>query len=267
MKILEATDYREFLKAWVKGRPGGGRGELQRLARYSGIHTSTFSQIMSGTRGLIPEQAALIGECIGLNRMEMKYLTLLVQLDGDPREPLKGMLMEEAAELRNSARDLEKVLRPDGALSESEKAIFYSAWYYCAARILSSIPGFSVAADLEKKLGISPRLFQEALRFLIDTGLVVSEGARLSPGPNYTHISAQSPLAGRHHANWRIKAMERHPSLGTSETCYTAPMSLSEADARRVQELVIALVEEVQKIRKPSDCETAYCLNIDWFKF
>jgi len=61
--------------------------------------------------------------------------------------------------------------------------------------------------------------------------------------------------------------MERHSALTSQELAYSSPMSLSEKDANRVRKKIMELVQEINKIREHSDCDQAYCLNIDWLKF
>lgn len=74
-------------------------------------------------------------------------------------------------------------------------------------------------------------------------------------------------LASRHHGNWRVKAMERHPIFSPhDELVYTAPMTLSVTDASRIRELLADLVQKTDQIVGPSPSEKLYCLNIDWFE-
>jgi hypothetical protein len=52
-----------------------------------------------------------------------------------------------------------------------------------------------------------------------------------------THIEDSSPLVARHHRNWRIKAMERHPVMKPkTELAYTAPMTLAESDVLKIRD-------------------------------
>lgn len=103
--------------------------------------------------------------------------------------------------------------------------------------------------------------------FLLSAGLCVEKDGLLMPGHPMTHLEAESPFVARHHGNWRIKAMERHPVLRSSdELAYTAPMTLSEKDVAQIRKLLADLVQRTDEIVTTSPSEKLYCMNLDWFE-
>jgi hypothetical protein len=92
----------------------------------------------------------------------------------------------------------------------------------------------------------------------------VEEEGKLRIGPTRTHTSADSPLAQRHHVNWRLKAMERFAALSEEELVFTSPMTVAEADLPFIREAIAELIEKVGKRIEHSPCEKLTCLNIDW---
>ena len=152
-------------------------------------------------------------------------------------------------------------------LSGEERSIYYSNWIYSAVRNISAIERYRDPSRIASALGIDRTLMNQVLEFLLKTGLCVEDSAGLKPGPQMTHIEATSPLVTRHHGNWRVKAMDRHPQLNPDrELAYTAPMTLSEKDALRIRALLAELVEKTDEIVGPSPSEKLYCLGLDWFE-
>ena len=262
MEIFEFTDFRQIISHLASAR-----GDYARLARAIKLHSTTFSQVMNGLKPLSLEHAILVCDELGLKSLETKFFLLLVQLDKAGSERLRANLREQLNELKRESQNLQRVVPTEQNLSFEQKAVFYSHWLYSGIRVMSSISGFQTAEALAKRLGTTVKVVREKIDFLVQSGLCVEKNGKLAPGPNYTHLENHSPLIARLHANWRMKAMERHSHLEESELAYSSPMSLSEKDALKVREKLVRLVREVNEIRDPSPCETAYCLNLDWTKF
>ena len=213
------------------------------------------------------EHAALVCDHFGLTQLETRYFLLLVQRDRAGNERLKEILDNQLAEIKTDSQTLQKVIPSGKKLTFEQKATFYSHWVYSAIRVLSSVPDFQTPEALATRLSLNSRDLGERLGFLLEAGLCIQDRGKIKPGPKYTHLENRSPLIARHHGNWRLKAMERHPLMTDGELSYTSPMSLSESDAQRVRALLVALVKEVNKIRDPSPCEATYYLNVDWLRF
>lgn len=267
MKVFEAKTVSDFLKKYLKSLPNGGRGELRRLSLATGIHTTTLSQAVKGGRPFSMEQVANICCYLGLNELETKYALLLLQVERAGTEVLREILNRELKALKHQALDLVHVVKRDKILSEAEKAVFYSNWYFSAIAVFSSIPSLQNVSSLITRTGLSKQKINQAIEFLVKSGICVEKNGRIEQGTNSTHLEAKSPLVSRHHSNWRIKAMEKHPNLDDeTEIAYSSPMSISKEDANRIRTFVVDLVKKVSEIRDPSACEEGYFLNIDWIK-
>lgn len=264
--IFNSDSCQNFIRETIQRMPRQGRGELLRLATYIGVHTSTLSQVLAFKKQFTLEQACLAAEFFGLNELETRYFLLLVNRDRAGTPLLKRNFETQLSELKSKSTELKDLLPQDRPLSQEEKAIFYSNWFYTAIWAQTSIEGFNTRDSLEKYFGLPRKLINEVVQFLLHTGLCVEKKGLLKPGHQYSHLEAGSPLVSRHHANWRIKAMERHPSLSQSELCYSSPMTLSKKDALLIRQRLGEIISEVNKIRDPSPSEELHCLNIDWIK-
>jgi plasmid maintenance system antidote protein VapI len=265
--LFSYSDYRIFLRETLASRPGHGRGELQRMARFAKIHPSVLSLVFQEKRDLTEEQAVAIAEYFGLSEAETHFFLLLTQVARAGSERLRKLYRAQIDTIQKKQSQLAPRVRTSRELTEAEKAVFYASWFYSAIRVLSSIPKFSTRENLRKAVDLPPVLFRNVLAFLLANGLCREEGGKIAPGLHWTHLAADSPLVARHHANWRLKAMEKHPSLDTErELAFTCPMALSEKDALRIRGKLLDLIEEICKEASPSPSEAAFFLNVDWLR-
>jgi hypothetical protein len=264
--VFSFNSYQEFIRETIQRLPRQGRGELLRLANYISIHTSTLSQVLALKKHFTLEQACLAAEFFGLNELETSYFIIMVNRDRAGTTLLRRNFEAQLHEIKLKSSELKDLLPQDRPLTQEEKAIFYSNWFYTAIWAQTSIDGFNTKETLEKYFKLPRKLINEVIYFLLQTGLCIEKNGLLSPGHQYTHLEAGSPLVSRHHSNWRVKAMEKHPNLSQSDLCYSAPMTLSNKDVQLVKHRIGELISEINKIRDPSLSEELYCLNIDWIK-
>ena len=268
MTVYEFDDYRKYLQLRIDSHPSGGRGQLMKIAKAADIHSSVLSQVFKGSRNLTSEQAMAVCDYLELSETESYFFILLVQLEraGTPR--LRRLIAKEVAVLRKNETQVVRRIQPGTQLTEEQKAVYYSHWLYSGIRVLSSVPQNQNAEVLRKRLGLTREMFNEIVQFMTTHGLCRESGGKLEPLMQNTHIESVSPLVSRHHGNWRIKAMEKHPTLSLeTELAFTSPLSLSVPDTRKVRAMLLGLIEDVCKMIDPSPPETTYCLNIDWFEF
>lgn len=231
MNLLEATHYKAWISLKVKSLPRNGRGELGKIAQHLRLHTSTLSKVLHGSLELTSEQAMGLCDYFGLSKLETQYFLSLVQLERAGTPLYRKYLEEQMSEIRAQAAELSKrlpVKRED--LTESEKSIFYSSWMYSAVSVLCSIPTFDNPQAIAARLNLPLKTITQVLRFLIETELCIQKEGRIRPGFRQIHLPFDSPLISRHHGNWRMRAMERHPLLSSNELAFSSPMSLSEKD-------------------------------------
>ena len=266
LSVFNFDSYQEFIRTTVRQMPGGGRGELLKLARSLEIHTSTLSQVLKRHKNLTLEQASAATEYFGLADLESRYFLLLVLIERASTSGLRKNLQTQLEELKLRSKKLEELLPQDRPLTEEEKAVFYSNWYYAAIWAQTDIPGFQMREDLVQHFNLSRKLVHDVLKFLLRTGLCAERNGLLSPAHRYTHLDQDSPFIGRHHGNWRVQAMTKHANLGADELSYSSPMTLSKEDAERIRLALIAMIGEANRIRDLSPSEELRCLNVDWFR-
>lgn len=244
--------------------PKGGRGEFRKIAAHLGVHSTLVSHIFRGASELTLEQAVSLAKYLGLNDFECEYFLNLVQKSRAGTTALQALIERRLEQQRVQASQVSKRISPQRVLDEKDKAMFYSDWFYSAIRLISSIHGYQDPDSIAAHLHLNNSTVNRAIEFLIETGLCKMVNGKLQHTVQTTHVPAESPLAARHHKNWRLKAMERYPYMGTSELAFTMPVTLSVGDAVRVRKMILDFIQNVDRIFDKSPPEKLSCLNIDW---
>src|SRR5438045_4018675 len=96
MSIYTFSNYKLFLKDYMRKKPRQGHGEISKMAKALNIHTTLMSMVLSRERDLTPEQTFDLCRYLELTELEADYLTLLVQIaragSNSLREHLKRKL-------------------------------------------------------------------------------------------------------------------------------------------------------------------------------
>lgn len=269
MAVLYGTrDYKKFVLERLTEMPKRGHGQFQRIAAAIKTHTTRVSHILRGELHFTIEQACDLCRYLGLNELETEYFLALVQHQraGTPR--LRQVVEKQLTSIEERALQLVNRVGRDKVLSDEKKAVFYSSWMYAAIRQACSISDLASIDGLARRFDLPREKVRNIVDFLIESGLCSEnlEG-RLSIMGKMTHLEASSPLVVRHHANWRIKAMQHHERLTNRELAYTAPMSISAVDQARVREMSATFIEKVLEVVRASEPEQKLmCLNLDWFE-
>jgi len=266
MSLFDFDDYKAFINAWIRSKEKNGHGQFQRISEALSIHPTLVSHVFRGKKDLSLEQATALCRYLEFSPLETDYFLMLVQKAKSGSIELSRVLERQITDLQRRARSLVNRVAREAELTEEDKAIFYSNWYYSAIRLLTSIPGFSTTATVQRHLGLSTALVQEVLDFLTQKGLCHFDGKEYSLGPAITHLEAASKFVSRHHTNWRLRAIENHPKLADEDLLFTGPLTISKNDAAAIREKIVRFIQELGRIVKKSPSEELYCFNVDWVK-
>ncbi len=267
-RIFEYPSYKEFIVARVKAMPKKGFGQFRKIAQTLRIHTTRISQIVHGPAHFTPEQSAALCRYFGMNQLEAEYFLALVELERSGTEELREHIKAKMTSLRERAAELVHRVPRERVLSEPEQAVFYSTWQYPALHLATMIDEYKSIDALSARFSLPREKVRQILDFLLSTGLCVKDKkGKFEPGTRLTHLERSSPLIVRHHANWRLKAMQRQENLGTNDLSYSAPAVVSGEDQKHIRELAAQFVENFLKVVKNSkpDQKLAF-LNIDWLE-
>lgn len=264
MNLFEYDDYKQYVNDWISSRPKRGRGQLLKISEYLRIHSTLASHIFRGDKELSNEQAIELSNYLGHDELAEEYFLVLVQLRRAGSDKLKRSLIKQKEKIQEKTLKIVNRIRHQKVLSEEDKAIFYSNWYYSAIRLVTSFKPIQSAEDLYQLFNLPPLLIDQVLDFLVSRHLCQFDGKTYSLGPSITHLENTSPHIVRHHANWRLKAMERHPLIEKEELVFSAPLSISKADAKVFREKLIKVIGELRDTVEKSAPEQLMILNLDW---
>lgn len=264
MKVFDYRDYKKFVLAELKTRPKAGHGEFQRIAKALRVHFTMITHVLKGGMHLSPEQALALAEYLGLSELETEYFLALVQLARAGDQRTKNFFEARVHALHDQSMNLGTRLTAKNALSEQDQALFYSSWIYAAIRLLSAVPALQTRAAFSEALGLPPAKVNQALDFLLSRGLCEEAGKKVIYRELKTYVASDSPLAARHHANWRAKVASQLDTLERKELAFTYPTVISESDFLELREELVRFIEKFKKTCDASPSERLYCLNLDW---
>jgi len=261
--LFEINDFREYVQNWVKTH---GRGEYRKIAIALSMHSTLVSQVFRGRKCLTEEQASKLCSYMNLSALETDYFLKLVQIERAGSEHLRSVFQRHLLEIRALAIEVKSRVPASKALSERDRALFYSNWQYSVVRLLTSIDEFQTASAIARRLNISVSRAQMILEFLVSRGLCREEKGRFIRSEKNTHVEAGSPLSIRHHQNWRAKSFELHEKMTVEDLAFTAPISISSKDIPKVRKILLEAIAEISKLVEASSPEEITYLGIDWLR-
>jgi uncharacterized protein (TIGR02147 family) len=267
MTIYDYTEYKRFLNDWIHAMPKQGRGQARRLSEHLGVNSVVVSQILSGSRHFSIEHALDAAKFFALDERATDYFLTMVQLARAGTAALEAHHAKKLALMRAQNANLKNRVIEHRELSDPDKGIFYSNWFYSGIRLLSSIPGYDSVEAIAGYFGLSRAKVANVVRFLVDRGLCEEKEGKLGLGVTATYVDASSPLVNSHRRNWRLKGLERFSELREEDLFYSGPYSLSQKDAEQIRKELVKLIADCSKRVADSPAERLYCLNVDWFGF
>ena len=272
--VFEFKDYREFLRSSLPVS-GEGRGARSRLAEALGCRLAFISNVLNGLQHFSLENGVVIAEFLKLSPEERDFFMLLLQHGRAGSRKLERHFEEQIARILAEREKVRTRIRTENSLSETEQASYYGSWIPIALHVMSAVPALRTRAELARRLRLMDAELREPLEFLLAVGILREVGGRLERGPTRLHLDADSPLIRKHHANWRLRALdslereplkERQGADRLKPLHYSLVMSLSRKDLARVREALLEAVSRTEEILGPSPEETGACLNIDLFE-
>jgi uncharacterized protein (TIGR02147 family) len=264
--ILNYSDYREFIKAYIAQLPKKGRGEIGKMAKHMNVSSTLFSQALAGDKQLSQEQCYKLSEYLGLTALEADYFLCLLQVDRAGTKELKDYYIKKSTLIKSEGFKLSNRVIAKKNLSEEEKSVFYSSALFSAIRLYTSTSIEGKGLDeITSRFDLSRSKTISFLQFLNDAGLIVEENGKYKMGPQSTHLESTSRHLHKHHANWRLRSTQYSEDLSDSELMYTAPVSISKRDFDVLREQMVEFIKKFLKQVHDSPAEEVACFNLDWF--
>lgn len=265
MIVFDYENYKQCVNDWVKEQPKNGYGYFSRMAQHLDTNSVAISQTFKGSRELNLDQAAKICGFMGLDTRETDFFLLLVQKARAGSVPLRDVLNRQISELKKNRQSIKNRIEHQ-QLSETDKSIFYSNWYFVAVWLAATLPNGNSIPEIALRLRIPESVVGNVLQFLTEKSLLVKHLGRYEFGQNVIHVPQESIFVNKHHLNWRMKALQAMDRKDEFNLHYTAPVSLAQDLIPKIHEQLLQLIQSNSQKIAQSPSEEMMCLNIDWFK-
>jgi uncharacterized protein (TIGR02147 family) len=267
ISVFDFDHYGEFVKSWLKTQPRGGHGLRRKMADAIGRQSVFVSQVLHGDADLSLSQAQNLAQWMRLGLGETHQFLLLVQKSRADSENLKSYFSEQIQACRKQHLDLKTRLRGRVEdIPENDRARYYSSWYYGAIRLLTAIPEYQTAESITARLNLPSETVLGVLQYLVDLGLIEEKDGRYQITSRDIFLGKDSAMIGRHHANWRIRALDSFAREREDELHYSTAVVISEADADKIKRQLLAAIEANRTTVRESGSEELYCVSLDFFR-
>jgi uncharacterized protein (TIGR02147 family) len=263
--IFQYKSYKKFIVERQSSLPNKGRGDSRRLAEYLNVHTTFISQVLKGDKEFSQEQAIKVASYYTLSEEETHYLILLVNLAKSGTKDLKDYYSGLIQSKQNKYYQVQSRMKKAIELSDDQKAQYYSDWKFMAVWLATSIDQIKNIDEIASKLDIEKTVVRKILDFLLQVGLCEEKKGHYVQGISKTHLSRKSLLINKHHTNWRLKAIEKGEQMGAEELQFSAPLTISKKDFKKIKAIMLDSIERSSEIVSQTHPTEVACLNIDFF--
>jgi uncharacterized protein (TIGR02147 family) len=263
--VYNFSDYKDYLNSAL-ATSGPSRGQRSRLADVLGCQTAFISKVLNGPAHFSLEHAAQISIFLQQSDEERSYFLLLVQHGRAGSRLLQEHFAAELKKLREKRKLISNRIDQPRTLGHAEQVLYYSSWHYVAIHVLVSIHRYATRNAVADYLKLPLSRTAECLDSLVQWGVLSEENGRYRVRDVRIHLGKDSAMLGKHHSNWRIQAINSLDRKSDEDLHYSSVISLSENDARKIRELLLATIEKSDAIMRPSPEEGAFCLLMDFFR-
>lgn len=267
--VFEFDSAIEFLQSRMKARSREW-GLITQMAEAIGCQRSHLSRVLKEEVYLTPDQAACLCDFFELSENETEYFMTLVHLSRASHPSLKQKMQRKLTALKRAHQDLATRLQEPSLQDREFARTYYSAWYWGAIHILTSISEYQTLEKICEKLVLSKKKVKHCLQKLESQGFVEKVKSREQEIwrclPKSLHLPAESELISLHHSNWRERAVMDSTETNTGQIHYTITQSISRRDMEYLKELFLNMIDHYKKTADPSKPEELICFNLDFFK-
>ncbi len=257
MTIFGFNEYREFLK---KTAEDGPRGIITTLAQAAGCQRSYLSQALSSKVHLTADQLFGISIFLKLDDQEQEYLLLLLEKEKAINHLYLKKINQKLEKLKKSSQRLSKKISPKKETKINDT--YYSAWYYSAIHIATSIPTLKTEKDFAKLLNLSVKITTQVLKDLKSWGLILNKDGWEYNYDHQIHLNDESLLNRLNHGNWRNFVLSR-PILPEQNINYSSVFTVSRKDYYELRKSLLKFLDGQREFISNSKSEELVMFNCD----
>ena len=262
--VFDFKEYRSFFRLKTEEQIGAW-GTKSKLAKAIGCQLPFVSQFLSGKAELSAEQIFRAAEFYSLSEDEKEFLILLHQHNRAGTAEVKKYYLGKIEKIKHERMTISTRLGQEHALNEKERSLYYSSWIYAAMHMAVAIPGLNNRDELRKVFKVGVKQFNEAFKFLSETGLIAEKNGKFFVGQTRVRLGNESAWIVKHHMNWRLRAIESLERESIHDLHYSGVLTLSEDDAKKIKDILLEDLKSKLEIADKSKEEKVYVLNFDFF--
>jgi len=266
-EVFDYADYKDYLRDYALRLPARGHGFRSRMAEAAGCRVAFVSQVLNGDLHFNPEQAENLNPLLGHSAEESDFFLLLIQHGRAGTHALRTRIQSQIDRALQKRLVLKDRVDIKAGLDPVAQATYYSSWHFAAIHILVTIEGCRTKDAIADHLRLPMEKVSQVLEFLRASGLVRIEKGQILPGVSRIFLGSDSPMISRHHANWRVRAIESLDRTLDTDIHLSTLLSVAKKDVLKMKEQIIKGIEQTRGIARDSTPEEElYCFNLDFFK-
>ena len=259
MQIYSFTHYRDFL-----AKQSEPWGEISRMAKAASCQRSLLSRAIKGELLLTPDHGHALCEYWRLGEEEREYFMLLLERERAATKDYRAHLEKKIERVLRARENLAQRLETP-ALTKEWETTYYSAWFWSAIHICTSVPHLQTESALSQVLHLHPELVKHCLRSLEHWNLVQRKGKRWEHSSSNFHLPKNSPLIGQYHTQWRQQALSHCMVPGNAGLHYTQLQAMDTVAFRKIKELLLQAIEDSLKVGDAAESTNVVALSLDVF--
>ena len=262
--VFEYKDYKKYLADLENS--GLYKSFRSQLAKSAPCQNAYVSQVLNGSQHFNLEQLDGISDFLSISKDEKEHFFLLLQLARAGTPSLRKFFSEQIQRSVERHLSLHNRVPKGQELNHDDQITYYSEWYFSAIHVLVTIEKFATIEAIVERLKLPLSTVKSAVEFLLSSGLLIEKKGILGTGQARLHLSGDSPLTSRHHANWRLQTLQHFPKRTVSDLHYTSVATLSEKDSEAIREILIKAIQESKDVIRDSREENIFSLHVDFYK-
>ena len=263
--IFAHDDYISYISESLDARKEGG-GSRADLARFLGCQASFISQVMTRRAHLSREQAIKVTDYFVLSGDERRFFMLLLDYQRAGTPQLQKFYREEMDAIIRRREEVKDRIAVADNVPEAAQFTYYGSWIYAAIHVLSALPTTNTPAAIAQHLRLPLERVEPVVEWLVRQGLVHRRGEQLAIGKARVHLGVHSPLLGRHHANWRLKALEYLDRSAGEDLHYSAVFGISRQATAQLKSWLLEFLQDAEQVVRDAPEERATVLLLDLFE-
>ena len=265
--VFDYLNYKRYLQDVIKHRPGAGHGFRTRIAKAADCQVSYVSEVLNKASHFSLEQAEAINELLDHTPEESEFFLMLVQLERAGSRKLRDRIRNSIDNALKARLVLKDRVDIKAGISSEDQPIYYSSWQYAAVHLLGTIKAYQRPDLIAEYLRLPAKRVNEIVDFLVSLGLLKIDRGRLEGGPNRFWIGNDSPMLSKHHANWRLRALDSLDQGKKDDIHYSALVSLASEDVAAIKEKIAKDMDSTRALVRDSKNENEiHCFAVDFFK-